>query len=94
MAMVNRMPVVSTPYHFALEVLQDSRGIVIPYNDYNGTMLTKALCVLLEDASLRDEMVCYPVFCLHPFDNAGHEVNLAKCVHLAATFMASSLGAT
>lgn len=60
MAMANGMPVVSTPYHFALEVVQDSRGIVIPYKGENGTKLAKALCDLFEDALLREQMVRLP----------------------------------
>lgn len=60
MAMANRMPVVTTPFHFALEVVQDSRGIIIPYEDHNGTLLAKALTALLEDAALREQMVRIP----------------------------------
>lgn len=58
MAMANRMPVVTTPFHFALEVVQDSRGIIIPYEDRNGTLVAAAIVALLEDAALRETMVC------------------------------------
>lgn len=57
MAMANRMPVISTPYHYALEVLQDSRGIIIPYIDVNGSLLVEAICNVLQDAAFRNEMV-------------------------------------
>ncbi len=57
MAMANGMPVVSTPYHFALEVIQDTNGIIVPYKDHNSTLLAKALSTLLEDDALRKEMV-------------------------------------
>lgn len=60
MAMANRMPVISTSYHFAIEVLQDSRGIIIPYIDVNGSLLAKAMCDVLEDAAFRDKMVRAP----------------------------------
>ena len=60
MAMANRMPVVTTPFHFALEVVQDSRGIIIPFEDHNGTLFATAISTLLEDAALREEMVCTP----------------------------------
>ncbi|CAL8465900.1 g5436 [Coccomyxa elongata] len=56
MAMANGMPIVTTPFHFALELMQDSRGIVIPYEDQNGTLFATALSALLEDAPLRKEM--------------------------------------
>lgn len=62
MAMANRMAVISTPYHFALEVVQDNRGVIIPYKDQNSTLLAKAICALLEDATLREEMVCFAYF--------------------------------
>lgn len=58
MAMANRMPVVTTPFHFAIEVVQDSRGVIIPYEDFNSTFFVTALSALLEDAALREEMVC------------------------------------
>ena len=60
MAMANRMPVISTPFHFALEVVQDSRGIIVPFLDTNSTMLARALSSMLEDAFLREEMVSGP----------------------------------
>ena len=56
MAMANRMPVVTTPFHFALELVQDSRGIIVPYDDRNGTLFATALCALLGDAALREKM--------------------------------------
>jgi glycosyltransferase involved in cell wall biosynthesis len=56
MAMAHAMPIISTPYHFALELLQDSRGLVIPFND-NGTLLASALKSLINDPLLRSHMV-------------------------------------
>lgn len=59
MAMANAMPVVSTPYHFALELVQDSRGLLIPFLD-NGTVLAHALNSLIEDPMMRAIMVSLP----------------------------------
>ena len=56
MAMANGLPVVSTPYHFALELLQDSRGVLVPFYD-NQTALTSALTQLLGNSRLRSHMV-------------------------------------
>lgn len=61
MAMANGLPIISTPYHFALEVVQDSRGLMVPYADENSTLLATALCHLLENAVLREEMVSCPL---------------------------------
>ena len=57
MAMAHGMAVVSTPTHHALELLYDSAGLLIPYNDPNGTALAEALNALLSSASLRTAMV-------------------------------------
>ena len=56
MAMMHGLPIISTPTHHALELLHDSRGIIIPYKD-NGTSLTEALSTLLQCNSLRSTMV-------------------------------------
>ncbi len=58
MAMANAMPVVSTPYHFALELVQDSRALLIPFED-NGTVLAYALNSLIEDPMMRAGMVSF-----------------------------------
>ena len=60
MAMANGLPVVSTPYHFALEMLQDARGLLVPFHD-NQTALTAALQLLLADGRLRAHMVRPPL---------------------------------
>lgn len=76
MAMANQMPVVSTPYHFAVEVLQDSRGVIIPYADQNSSLLGAALSSLLGSAPLREGMV----------SDLQHNVSttcLAKCERLS-----------
>ena len=51
MAMAHGMAVVSTPTHHALELLYDSAGLLIPYNDPNGTALAEALNALLSSAT-------------------------------------------
>jgi glycosyltransferase involved in cell wall biosynthesis len=56
MAMAHGLPVVSTPYHFALELLQNGSGLLVPFAD-RGPRLARALCRLLEDAALRSAMV-------------------------------------
>ena len=56
MAMAHGLPVVSTPTHHALELLYDSRGLLVHYND-NGTALAEGLNALLKSSSLRSTMV-------------------------------------
>ena len=56
MAMAHGLPIVSTPTHHALELLLNSRGIIIPYED-NGTTLTEALNILLGCSRMRNAMV-------------------------------------
>ena len=55
MAMAHGLPIVSTPTHHALELLHDSKGLVVPYD--NGTALAEALNVLLGSSNLRKAMV-------------------------------------
>ena len=60
MAMAHGLPIVSTPTHHALELLYNSRGLLIHYND-NGSALADALNALLKSRSLRSMMVSrYP----------------------------------
>ena len=56
MAMAHGLPIVSTPTHHALELLYDSRGLLVHYND-NGTALAEALIALLHSGSLQTVMV-------------------------------------
>ena len=56
MAMANGLPVVSTPYRFALEVLQQQRGLLVPFAD-EGPLLQEAICRLLDNEELRSSMV-------------------------------------
>lgn len=56
MAMSTGVPVVSTPYRFALEVLQQQRGLLVPFSD-DGPLLQEAICRLLDDEDLRSAMV-------------------------------------
>ena len=56
MAMAHGLPIVSTPTHHALELLYDSRGLLVHYND-NGTALAEGLNALLKSSSLRSTMV-------------------------------------
>ena len=56
MAMAHGLAVVSTPYHFALEVLHSGRGLLVPFAD-KGHRLAKAICRLLDDSELRSAMV-------------------------------------
>lgn len=64
MAMANGLPVVSTPYRFAVEVLQQQRGLLVPFSD-NGPLLQEAICRLLGDEELRSAMVqTWPSPCL------------------------------
>lgn len=62
MAMAHGLPIVSTPTHHALELLYDSRGLLIHYDD-NGTALAEALNALLRSSSLRSTMVSSTFFC-------------------------------
>ena len=59
MAMAHGLPIVSTPTHHALELLHDSRGIIIPYEDTTDsiTTLAEALNALLGCSTLRSTMV-------------------------------------
>ena len=62
MAMAHGLPIVSTPTHHALELLYNSRGLLIHYND-NGHALADALNALLKSRSLRSMMVSrYPIY--------------------------------
>ena len=79
MAMANRMPVVTTPFHFALEVVQDSRGIIIPYEDHNGTLFAHAVSALLEDAALREQMVRTSKACMNNDINVKVNSTQAGC---------------
>lgn len=56
MAMAHGLPIVSTPTHHALELLYNSRGLLVYYKD-NGTALAEALNSLLSSGSLRTMMV-------------------------------------
>ena len=56
MAMAHGLPIVSTPTHHALELLYNSRGLLIHYND-NESALADALNALLKSRSLRSMMV-------------------------------------
>ena len=56
MAMAHGLPVISTPTHHALELLYDSRGLLVHYND-DGTALADTLHALLQSGSLRSMMV-------------------------------------
>ena len=56
MAMAHGLPIISTPTHHALELLYNSRGLLVPYND-DGTALADTLNALLRSSSLRSMMV-------------------------------------
>ncbi len=56
MAMAHSLPIVSTPTHHALELLQNNRGLIIPYHN-NDSALAEALNALLGSAKLRITMV-------------------------------------
>ena len=65
MAMANGLPVVSTPYRFALEVLQpQQRGLLVPFSD-EGPLLQETICRLLGDEQLRSAMVQILSLALH-----------------------------
>ena len=56
MAMAHRLPIVSTPTRHALELLSNSRGLLVQYED-NGTSLAEAVNALLSSSTLRSSMV-------------------------------------
>ena len=56
MAMAHGLPIVSTPTHHALELLSDSHGLFVQYED-DGTALAEALNALLGSSTLRNSMV-------------------------------------
>ena len=56
MAMAHGLPIVSTPTHHALELLHNSRGLLVDYED-DGSALAEALSSLLKSGSLRTMMV-------------------------------------
>lgn len=47
-------PVVSTPYFYARELLDDGRGMLVPFND--GAAMTRSLLALAADEHMRGEM--------------------------------------
>ncbi|KAK9820019.1 hypothetical protein WJX72_005207 [[Myrmecia] bisecta] len=53
-AMSLGMPIVSTPYRFALEVLADNRGCIVPFED--DSELAASIIRVLSSAQLRQEM--------------------------------------
>ena len=56
MAMSYGLPIVSTPYRFAMEVLQQQRGLLVPFSD-DEPLLQEAICRFLDDEDLRSAMV-------------------------------------
>ena len=57
--MAHGLPIVSVPTHHAVELLLDSRGLIVQSDD-NGTALAEALNALLGSTSLRRTMVHQP----------------------------------
>ena len=58
-AMAHGLPIVSVPTHHAVELLSNSRGLIVQSND-NGTALADALNALLGSTNLRSTMVQKP----------------------------------
>ena len=58
-AMAHGLPIVSVPTHHAVELLFNSRGLIVQSNN-NGTALAEALNALLGSTNLRSTMVQKP----------------------------------